>query len=298
MGIKRVMSDGTIVDRVENVRGIVKSKRGANQEGNDAIAWSNPSARIVKEFSGYIPDKIQDIMTSANSVLKGEEFSFFVKCNIDYEEQFIEVTEDWFYPTQVVTPASVEYKEDNSEYNGVIHKHPGSLKTFSSTDDNYINQNFQVSILWVVADGFCNGRINIPTPAGRIQLPVRFVTQKDIEYLDDVVSVVTEKTKKYVYTAPAKVIGTGATYTSSPNFNYNEHYGRSAGYGSARNSSVDNRETHEANRDNPPRIHEQSDDKDLEELKAAILGGGEELGHDYYPDFPPMGSAAWNALWD
>lgn len=177
---------------------------GANKDLNlDNFAWSNKSAEVVKELTCYVPKKIHNVVRSANTALVGQEFSFLLKCEIDWEEGMVTVSEDWYFPKQVVTSVSVDYKEDMSEYNGVMHKHPGKMRNFSGTDDKWINQNFQVSILWI-DDEFCNGRINIPTPAGKVQLPLTVVVEPDFEVMDDVVKIVEEKASK---PAP-KAVGT------------------------------------------------------------------------------------------
>jgi len=166
---------------------------GGGPINEDAFAWENKNARIVKEFTCFIPKKIHDVVRSAAEILVSTEFSFLLKCEIDYNNRTVDIDPDsWFFPKQTVTPGSVIYHEDMAEYNCVMHKHPGSMKSFSGTDDEWINQNFQVSVLWI-RDGFCNGRINIPTPAGRVQLPLKVITEPDYQTIDTIESIIKEK---------------------------------------------------------------------------------------------------------
>lgn len=174
----------------------------------DKFAWKNTGAEIVKRLTCYVPKSIHNVVRSANTALPRDEFSFLLKCEIDWEEGIVDVSEEWYFPEQVVSAASVNYKEDAAGFNGVMHKHPGKMKTFSTTDDKWINQNFEVSILWI-DDEFCNGRINIPTPAGRVQLPLDVVVAPDFEVMEDVVKVVKEKASK-----PKPVVATGNRVTT------------------------------------------------------------------------------------
>jgi hypothetical protein len=169
-------------------------------EGNnvnmDKVAWRNPTAEIVKGFSCHISKKLHDIIRSANIALPQDEFSFLLKCDIDWEKHIITINDtDVYFPKQKVSSAFVNYLEDKPEYNGVLHKHPGKLKTFSSTDNTWINQNFQVSLLWVV-DEFCPGIINIPSSAGRIQLPVTTTCEPDFVADQNLIDIINERVSK------------------------------------------------------------------------------------------------------
>lgn len=177
---------------------------GENKNLNlDNFAWKNSNAEVVKNLTCYIPKNIHNVVRSANSALKSTEFSFLLKCDIDWEAGVVNVSDEWYFPEQDVSAAAVHYKEDMSSFNGVMHKHPGQMRTFSGTDNEWINQNFEVSILWV-DDEFCNGRINIPSPAGKIQLPLNVIVEADFEIMEDVVEIVNKKATKIVNTYQSK----------------------------------------------------------------------------------------------
>lgn len=76
------------------------------------------------------------------------EFSVFCKIN-SVQNSRIYLSEEYFIPEQEVTSCSVEYKESApAGFDVVIHKHPSTLKEFSATDEEYINSNFSLSILY------------------------------------------------------------------------------------------------------------------------------------------------------
>jgi hypothetical protein len=309
MALKKVKHDGSTVEveKDDVASDVTLGKRYSHDPiSNDAVSWRNTRAEIIKEFICYVPRKISDIMKTANRALPNDEFSFFVKCDIDYPNRVVYVTDSWFFPRQEVSAASVNYKEDNSEYNGVIHKHPGALKTFSVTDDNYINQNFQVSLLWVVNDGFVNGRINIPTEAGRVQLKLNIVTQDDINLMSEVTDIVKEKTTRITYANTTTGAG-GYKYPGKSNYHYD--YGKGGSYnrgsyssehihsGASHHSPVsrkvdveDNRTEHEKNRDFPPfegREHEKVDAPG--EVESALVSYGDNVvGGE-----PPVSHIGW-----
>lgn len=157
---------------------------------------------IIESVFCYIPKKIEDVVKIINKQLPSDEFSIFVKGSFDPNSKVYTIEEDWFYPEQKVSTASIDYKEDNSNFNGVIHKHPSGCKNFSGTDKKYINQNFEFSILWVNG-GWGEAIANIRTNFGIVQLPMQVLERMDvtIEEEKEIRELVNRKTSKHVYTA-------------------------------------------------------------------------------------------------
>jgi len=83
--------------------------------------------------------------------LPSYEFSLFMKMNTKFENNIITVDiHSPRIPKQLVTTASVVYKEDNLKTEPVvIHKHPDGMTSFSGVDEEYINSNFDISLLLV-----------------------------------------------------------------------------------------------------------------------------------------------------
>lgn len=108
----------------------------------------------VKKIKCIIPVKllknIRSIEKCVNRKLNSTpEFSIFIHGEFDLDGNFV-VADKFYIPKQTVGAASVEYLEEPDEYyNGCLHKHPDGCKSFSATDDKYINSNFQFSLLYV-----------------------------------------------------------------------------------------------------------------------------------------------------
>ncbi len=71
---------------------------------------------------------------------------------------------------------SIDFDEDEPSFNGVIHRHPTGCNTFSGTDDQYINSNFEFSILYE-GGKFVTGIVNTNIAGARIQLPLAPVVE-------------------------------------------------------------------------------------------------------------------------
>ena len=75
--------------------------------------------------------------------VNGDEFS--IVTNIKEKDETSMLLSDEFYiPKQEVAHTSIEYKPDSYVFNTVIHRHPDGMNNFSSTDRDYINQNFEL----------------------------------------------------------------------------------------------------------------------------------------------------------
>lgn len=119
----------------------------------------------VKKIKCIVPSKllknIKSIEKCVNSKLGGTpEFSIYIHGEFDTNGNFV-VGEKFYIPKQNVGSASVDYLEDpDPYYNGCLHKHPDGCKSFSGTDDKYINSNFEFSLLYVCKN-ISKGIINL-----------------------------------------------------------------------------------------------------------------------------------------
>jgi len=138
--------------------------------------WSNDSVKIVKKVKCFVPKKIEDIMDVLNRKFLSSEFSIFAISIFDKETNRLVVQEDYYIPKQFVSSAFVNYEEDAPEgFNTVIHKHPRGCRNFSTTDNTYINQNFDYSLLWE-GGNFVTGQIRAETMYGLVALEMDIVT--------------------------------------------------------------------------------------------------------------------------
>lgn len=153
------------------------------------------SSGVITSFTFYIPSDISDVLKSIQSdiIFKANEFSIFVKGDIDWKNRHIDIKKDWFFPKQTISASGVDYHEDDVNFNGIIHKHPGYIARFSKTDDEYINQNFEFSMIWLV-DRWGDAIINIPSPAGRLQLPMYLLGDaEDFDPIKEVIKIAKNK---------------------------------------------------------------------------------------------------------
>jgi len=80
--------------------------------------------------------------------------------------------EDIFIPTQTITPSTIN-DVICPEYNsikviGVIHSHNDMGTSFSPTDNEWINQNHNISIC--ISDNSINGQVRWKTPCGSLKI--------------------------------------------------------------------------------------------------------------------------------
>ena len=115
-----------------------------------------------------IPMKLVEVMnfiyhTQTN---KGNEYGMFLNCDFD-EKDFtyrVNMDREVYVPKQKVTPGHIDFLEipEREKFNTVIHRHPSGVRAFSGTDDEYINKDFEVSILFLPPFDFPTAIVNLP----------------------------------------------------------------------------------------------------------------------------------------
>jgi len=167
--MKRLLEDGSVKETKSKSVTVVPKKDH----------WTNEAVRIVKSVPCYVPKFITNIMKSLERKYNTVEFSIFGIINYNKLHGFFELDETYYIPKQKVSAGSVDYLEDAPEgYNMVIHKHPRGCRSFSSTDDTYINQNFDYSLLWE-SGKFVAGQMRFNTEFGMISLPLSINEKED-----------------------------------------------------------------------------------------------------------------------
>ena len=102
------------------------------------------------------------LLRKIDKKLPGMEFIIYT--DVEKNGDIVFVKPPIEVPMQTVTPGSVEVEEPPN-LPAVIHKHPSSVRSFSLTDDKYINQNNRVSLLYV--DGKIEkGVVTVRVPCG------------------------------------------------------------------------------------------------------------------------------------
>lgn len=144
-------------------------------------AWES-GIKILESVKVIIPLKLLLICNQIADRLTGEEFSILV--NLNEKDNTIRLSEEFYIPQQVVSSTSIDYIPEDYNFNTVIHRHPDGLNSFSSTDKNFINQNFKLSVLYTRRDGFVGGVYNLKHSESIIKLPIEIVVDTGLEQID------------------------------------------------------------------------------------------------------------------
>lgn len=139
------------------------------------LEWDS-GLSVVTESCVYIPYEIIYKLNKINAQFTKEEFSIYFDYTREIKEDKIifTISDSIYIPDQEVSAGAVEYKESPPRPNmGVLHKHPEGCKSFSKDDKEYINTNFDLSILYIPPNSFPQGIWNFSIENGvKIQMPI------------------------------------------------------------------------------------------------------------------------------
>ena len=139
---------------------------------------------IISSIQVVIPVKLYLVCNQIAGKLGGNEFSIVTDIK-EKDNQNILLTDDFYIPKQKVNPSNIDYLPDVYNHSVCIHRHPDGCNGFSSTDKEYINQNFVLSLLYTRRDGFVNGIYNMRLDdKTMIQLPVEIKVDYNLEEID------------------------------------------------------------------------------------------------------------------
>lgn len=147
------------------------------QEKDPEGEWNNHTIAPIKlPLVAHISEHVLIMMRTIESKMVSThgsrlEFGAFLKG--EWNGNILDIGRDFYVPKQTVTHSTIDFDEPEPEgFNGVIHRHPNGVKSFSGQDDRYINRNYEFSLLYVDND-ITTGVINI-TISGttRLQLPL------------------------------------------------------------------------------------------------------------------------------
>jgi hypothetical protein len=123
-----------------------------------------------------VPPSVLSLCNAIQEQRRNLEFSILLKGNWTHDG-FVVNGDDYIIPMQTVTVASVDYDADeisrlmSEGYNCVLHSHPMNMKTFSRSDEDTINVNFDASILYCRGE-LCDARVCISVvPRLKLRLP-------------------------------------------------------------------------------------------------------------------------------
>jgi len=139
---------------------------------------------IISSIQVVIPVKLYLVCNQIASKVGGNEFSIVTDIK-EKDNQNILLTNEFYIPKQKVNPSNIDYLPDVYTHSVCIHRHPDGCNGFSSTDKEYINQNFILSLLYTRRDGFVNGIYNMRLDdKTMIQLPVEIKVDYNLEEID------------------------------------------------------------------------------------------------------------------
>ena len=145
-------------------------------------SWDS-GIKILKKMEVIIPLKLLLVCNQISGKVRDDEFSIVTNIK-ERDDITLELSEEYYIPKQIVTSTSIEYLKDEYKFNTVIHRHPDGMNCFSSTDKEFINQNFELSILYTKEDGFVTGVYNLKHDDYVIQIPVECFVDYGIEDID------------------------------------------------------------------------------------------------------------------
>ncbi len=139
---------------------------------------------IISSIQVVIPVKLYLVCNQIAGKVGGNEFSIVTDIK-EKDNQNILLTDDFYIPKQKVNPSNIDYLPDVYNHSVCIHRHPDGCNGFSSTDKEYINQNFVLSLLYTRRDGFVNGIYNMRLDdKTMIQLPVEIKVDYNLEEIN------------------------------------------------------------------------------------------------------------------
>jgi len=139
--------------------------------------------KVIERMRVIIPLRLLLVCNSIAAKLDGEEFSIVTNISSRSSDTII-LSEDYYIPKQRVTSVSIDYLPDQYEHSVVIHRHPNGLNSFSKTDQEFINQNFELSLLYTAEDYFVNGIYNLTHEDAIIPIPVKPLIDYGLEEID------------------------------------------------------------------------------------------------------------------
>ena len=168
-----------------------EEKQNRNKEENSLFssildrpkeAWES-GIKVLHGIDVIIPVTLLLVCNHISDKVREDEFSILTSIS-ERDESTLTLSKGFYIPKQRVTQHSIDYLPDQYSFNTVIHRHPDGMNTFSSTDREYINQNFELSILYTKSEGFVHGVFNLKHDDYLIQLPIAIYIDYGLRNID------------------------------------------------------------------------------------------------------------------
>ena len=164
-GNKTGGKNGVVKKEVVKKNGVFIEKKKKVLTERDLV-WDSGLRIVSPPIVIDVPQKIVDVvMAVENTIGSNVEFSIYIKADIS-DIGCVTVSEEYYIPSQEVSMASVDNMEPPiNGFNALLHKHPNGVMSFSGTDEEFINSNFAVSLLWCNR-AFVDAIVNIDFDGG------------------------------------------------------------------------------------------------------------------------------------
>ena len=139
--------------------------------------------KIVSHVIVQVPMTLLLVCNNIADRVDDNEFSIVTDI-ADRSIDRVILSDDYYIPKQSVTPGSIDYLNDEYHHCVVIHRHPDEHNTFSPTDKAYINQNFELSLLYTQKEKFVNGVYNLKIEDAIVPIPVKVKVTDGLSDID------------------------------------------------------------------------------------------------------------------
>lgn len=165
--------------------------------GKKKVMVLETGLKVIKEIKVKVPLEILALLMFLEERFNTE---FAVVCKMDWIADDTVRIHSPYIPEQEVTHGSVELKEVilRKDYPVIIHSHPKGIKSFSGTDDEFINQNFDLSLVYNDRK-FTDAVINIPIKEGVYLQFDKVKVHIEVD-IDDSILKKIKKANHYLYT--------------------------------------------------------------------------------------------------
>jgi hypothetical protein len=115
---------------------------------------------VVVRVSENLVKKMHYLHNEYPSIEVGGYIKYIQK--VEGNTLVFEVPPEIYIPEQTCTAGSIKFEEPPPKgWGGVIHKHPPGVTSFSSTDEEFINANFDLSLLYEPQHGITDGMVRL-----------------------------------------------------------------------------------------------------------------------------------------
>ncbi len=151
--------------------------------------------KIVSYVIVQVPMKLLLVCNNIADRVDDNEFSIVTDI-VEKTIDCVRLSDDYYIPKQSVTPGSIDYLNDEYHHSVVIHRHPDEHNTFSPTDKAYINQNFELSLLYTQKEKFVNGVYNLKIEDAIVPIPVKVKVTDGLSDID-ITKIETKRTELF-----------------------------------------------------------------------------------------------------